>query len=75
MKKIRLIKTTIKEYIPNPDYYPKGLGIEEMAQLDVDTGDVNILFEDDENIVERITWEIIDEGDGRECTRQERRML
>ena len=57
-KKIRLIRTIVKEYEPNPDYYPEGLSIEQMAELDANNDDVELMF--DEVDEDEISWEIID---------------
>jgi hypothetical protein len=45
MKKIRLIRTTIIEYIPDPDYYDEGITIEQMAEVDINSDDRDALFE------------------------------
>ena len=45
MKKIRLIRTTVIEYIPVPEYYPEGFTIEQMAELDANTDDREMLFD------------------------------
>lgn len=55
-KKIRLIRTMVVEYEPNPKDYPDGATIEEMAQMDTETNDINSFFSgklmDDEVVFE-----------------------
>lgn len=59
-KKIRLIRTTIKEYTPYPEYYPEGCSIEEMAKIDAEQEDREFTFEDD-IVSDEVKWEIIEE--------------
>ena len=60
MKMIRLIRTTIVEYLPEPSFYPKGLTIEQMAELDIQADDREMLF--DSNVSDEIKYEIFDDG-------------
>ncbi|MGM7720557.1 hypothetical protein [Metabacillus sp. Hm71] len=58
-KKIRITRTMVIEYEPDPNYYPEGSTIEEMAQIDANTEGFETTFAEwDDEIV---TWEIIDE--------------
>ena len=60
MKKIRLTRVEVVEYEPNPEYYPEGSTIEQMAQMDsAETNDVRdeIFMSDLKS--EKITYEII----------------
>ena len=57
-KKIRLIRTMIIEYEPNPDYYDEGTTIEQMAQIDATLDDRELLF--DNCVSDEVKWEIID---------------
>lgn len=59
-KKIRLIRTMIIEYEPQPEFYETD-SIEEMAQIDSKTEDLDMLFDFLEE--DTISWEII-EDDG-----------
>lgn len=59
MKAIRLIRTMVIEYTPDPNYYPEGATIEEMAEIDARTDDLDLLFED--CISDEVKYEIIDE--------------
>ena len=59
MKKIRLIRTTIVEYVPEPSYYPEGSTIKQMAEIDMQQDDRELTF--DNNISDEIRYEIIDE--------------
>ena len=58
MKKIRLIRTMVKEYVPDPEIYPEGMTIEEMAEHDAQTEDLELLFEECDS--DKVTWEIIE---------------
>ena len=60
MKMIRLIRTTVVEYIPVPDWYPEGLTIEQMAEFDMQANDREMLF--DSNVSDEIVYEIFDDG-------------
>jgi hypothetical protein len=60
MKKIRLIRTMILEFEPDPDYYPEGSILEEMAEIEY-----NQNFEDrdaqfSEAQSDTVTYEIIE---------------
>lgn len=46
MKKIRLIRTQIIEYIPDAENYPEGFTVEQMAELDANQDDVDLTFMD-----------------------------
>lgn len=59
-KKIRLIRTMIVEYEPQPEFYETD-SIEEMAQIDSKTEDIDMLFDFLEE--DTISWEVI-EDDG-----------
>ena len=59
MKKIRLIRTQVIEFVPNPNYYPPGITIEQMAQIECDQEDQNGLF-DGQTIIDETKYEIID---------------
>jgi hypothetical protein len=63
MSKVRMIRTMIVEYEPNPKYYPKGSTIEEMASIDIEqmkeSGDYESLF-DNELISDELKFEIVD---------------
>jgi len=64
MKKIRLIRTTIIEYIPVPDYYPLGFTIEQMAELDSKQKDREVLFSTTKEttfISDEVNYEILEE--------------
>lgn len=57
-KKIRLIRTMVTEYVPNPEYYDKGMTIEEMAQSDAEQDDLETIFSS--VLKDEVKWEIID---------------
>lgn len=57
-KKIRLIRTMVTEYVPNPECYDKGMTIEEMAQSDAEQDDLETIFSAVEK--DEVKWEIID---------------
>jgi len=59
MKKIRLIRTQIIEYVPNPEHYPEGSSIEDMARIDAENDDVDLTFAECDNEV--VTYEIIED--------------
>lgn len=59
-KKIRLIRTMIVEYEPNPEHYPEGASIEEMAIIDVASDDVDLLFSGDLK-EDSVDYEIIED--------------
>lgn len=56
-KKIRLIRTMVTEYVPNPECYDKGMTIEEMAQSDAEQDDLETIFSEIEK--DEVKWEII----------------
>jgi len=63
MKKIRLIRTTIIEYVPVPDYYPIGSTIEQMAEIDVNQEDRELLFSETSDVIcksDEVTYEILE---------------
>jgi hypothetical protein len=47
----------IKEYIPDPVHYPKKMTISQMAQMDADLDDREMLFE--ECLSDEVKWQII----------------
>lgn len=60
-KKIRMVRTMVMEYTPDPENYPEGMTIEEMAQLDTETDDWEALFD---GVLEsdEITFTIVEES-------------
>ncbi len=58
-KKIRLTRTMVIEYEPVAEHYIEGLTIEQMAEVDANTDDIDLLF-DQELSKDEVTWEIID---------------
>lgn len=58
MKKIRLIRTMIMEYEPDPNYYPENATIEQIAEIDMNSDDRELLF--DNCILDEIKYKIID---------------
>lgn len=60
-KKIRMVRTMVMEYTPDPEHYPEGMTIEEMAQLDTETDDWEALFD---GVLEsdEITFTIVEES-------------
>jgi len=62
MKKVRLIRTTIVEYTPDPVFYPEGSTIEQMAEIDIQSDDREMLFED--SISDKIKYEIFEVEEG-----------
>lgn len=56
-KKIRLIRTMVTEYVPNPECYDKGMTIEEMAQSDAEQDDLETIFSEIKK--DEVKWEII----------------
>lgn len=48
----------IIEYVPDPTFYPEGMSIEEIAQLDANTEEKDLLFEG--AITNEVEWEIIE---------------
>lgn len=63
MKVIRLIRTTVIEYTPNPASYPEGMTIEQMAEFDAKQEDREIIF--DECITDEVKYEILDQPNDR----------
>lgn len=59
-KKIRLIRTMIVEYEPLVELYPEGSTIEEIAQIDADADDRELLFDGDDLVKDEIRWEIFE---------------
>ncbi|HEK9102627.1 hypothetical protein KFD70_21530 [Bacillus pfraonensis] len=57
-KKIRLIRTMVIEYVPDPKHYEEGMTIEEMAKFDAESDDLESIFTELESDV--VKWEIID---------------
>jgi hypothetical protein len=57
-KKIRLIRTMVTEYEPEPSHYPEGATIEEMANIDATADDIEAVF--DNLTSDRVKYEIID---------------
>ena len=66
MKKIRLARTTIIEYVPEPANYPDGSTIEQMAQIDANQEDKETLFDSD-CISDNVAYEIIEENNCPQC--------
>lgn len=62
MKKIRLIRTMVMEYEPNPEHYPKGASLEEMAKMDMSADDRELLFEGN-LISDELRCEVIGESE------------
>lgn len=56
-KKIRMVRTMVMEYTPDPENYPEGFTIEQMAQLDAGTDDFELLF-DTELKSDKVTFTI-----------------
>lgn len=58
---IRLIRTTIVEYEPNPEYYPEGSTLANMACIDgsVDDADFNVFSGNTGVMTEKIEYEIV----------------
>ena len=59
MTKIRLIRTTIIEIDPDPEWYPEGYTIEQMAELEADAEDREGQFSDNV-IMDEVKWEIVE---------------
>jgi len=66
MKKIRLIRTTIIEFIPNPEHYPDEYTIEQMAELECDQDDRELLFSGD-HLSDEVKYEIVEENNCSHC--------
>jgi hypothetical protein len=60
-KKIRLIRTMVVEYTPDPEWYPEGFTIEQMAELDANADDRELTFSGDHLIKDEVRWEIIED--------------
>lgn len=56
--KIRLVRTMIVEYEPDPLFYPEGYTIEQMAELDATSDDLESIFTD--LLKDDVKWEIIE---------------
>ena len=67
MAKIKFIRTSVKTYEPDMQYYKPGMTIEEIAQLECDNcmngnSDIELMFESVDS--DEMTYEIIpDEGE------------
>ncbi|WP_442637935.1 hypothetical protein [Rossellomorea marisflavi] len=61
VKKIRLTRTMVMEYTPDPKNYPEGFTLEQMAQLDTEADDLELLFES-ELKSDSVAFEIIEES-------------
>lgn len=59
MKKIRLIRTMIVEYVPQAENYPEGFTIEQMAELDSQADDRELTF--DKCVSDEVSYEILPE--------------
>ena len=57
-KIIRLTRTMVVEYEPNPDDYPYGYTIEQMAEKDADHDDREMMF--DECVSDEVIWEVVE---------------
>ena len=66
MKKIRLTRTTIIEFVPEPENYPDGSTIEQMAEIDANQEDREALFDTD-CISDNVIYEIIEENNCPQC--------
>jgi len=63
MKKIRLIRTIIIEYVPNVEHYPGCTTIEQMAEVDLQgaNDDPELTFGDNPGLViDEIKYEIVE---------------
>lgn len=58
-KKIRLIRTTVIEIEPNPEWYPEGYTIEQIAEIEANLDDREMQFSEDV-IFDDVKWEIVD---------------
>lgn len=58
-KKIRMVRTQVIEYVPNPAYYPDGSSIEDMAKIDAESDDLESVFTD--LIDDSVTYTILDD--------------
>lgn len=59
-KKIRLTLTQTVEYVPRPEFYDGAETIEEMAQLDANAEEWEVIFY---NAPVRIEWEVLEDGE------------
>jgi|GEM_PF-3019308 len=59
MAKVKMTRTMVIEYELVPEYYPDGYTLEEMAQMDAETDDREMLFDRD-LLSDNISWEIIE---------------
>jgi hypothetical protein len=58
MAKVRLIRTTVIEIEVNPEWYPEGATLEEMAEIEANVDDRELQFADNV-ILDDVKWEII----------------
>jgi hypothetical protein len=58
-KKIRLIRTMVVEFEPDPHYYPEGATIEQIAEIEAKTQDRELLFDD--CVKDEVRWEIFED--------------
>ena len=58
-KRIRLTRTMVREYEPQKECYPKGCSIEDMAKIDAETDEVELMFEFVDS--DEVTYEIIED--------------
>ena len=69
MKKIKLVQTRVLIYEPYKDWYPEGMSIEEMAEMDMRhvNHEDSIVFNDEIGEFEdMISYEIIEVEDAKE---------
>jgi hypothetical protein len=59
VKKIKLIRTTVVEYEPNPNFYPDGVTTEEIAEMDAKAEDRDLLFSGDNVISDTVSYELV----------------
>jgi len=61
---IRLIKTVVVEYEPNPEYYPKGSTMADMACLDAqsDSAEFGVFSGNTGEMTEKIEYEIVEDN-------------
>lgn len=60
-KKIRMTRTQVIEYVPNPAHYPDGSSIEDMAKFDAESDDLESVFTD--LVDESVTYTILDNNE------------
>lgn len=58
-KKIRLIRTMVREYEPEHQYYEPGSTIEEMAHEDANVDDIESAFT--EVLSDQVEWQVVNE--------------